>query len=506
MEKFFLDAETLGSIYQPGCQNLCWSEGEKIGEGQYTTVMSCCEGHGVSRTLTGEEAVIYDHRHVAEIVANLRIGQLASQTNLVHVEHTSALLFEKQQNDIRLIHGHGGLDLLDRLDHGVSNNMNQVMSDLFENLFLCHYGAHVIHGDIKPNNVVTDKDGRSCLIDYNLCSIGVLLEDQKTVLAEIQHRVYNPAFRPPEMFPDENMVITSKADVWAMGMMIAFFLSGLTSSMDLAVTSDEEEMETSSETSPQKKSPLETSHKNESTSSWETTSSDADGGTNPWEKSVHERVKSVCAIQKQPRTSQVGETIFKLLFPNVRVPAKHKKWLEIMAQCLQEDPDLRPHIQDLLPKKRVRELVGAIDPFKTTERLCTQGFSRRAWALGSCTAYLPELVNGIIDQLYQERPAHFPRNKVFYTKAQEMMDRVMGRWVCELGDPFGALNHFGLLALCTVACLQHTLCLYTDNEAYYATSIFVKPLKEMVGEEQNWEALLRSAHVFVYRLVPIVCW
>jgi WD40 repeat protein/serine/threonine protein kinase len=109
------------------------------------------------------------------------------------------------------------------------------------------HGEGIVHGDLKPDNVVIGKDGRPRVVDFGICRVidprvgeTSLPEVGETRTEEGQHgdlfnttvvwlapidrvgparrRVGTPAFMAPEQWTDE--AVTGTADIWALGLII----------------------------------------------------------------------------------------------------------------------------------------------------------------------------------------------------------------------------------------------------------------------------------------------
>ena len=92
---------------------------------------------------------------------------------------------------------------------------------------LAHLHRHgIVHGDIKPENIVVGTDGCVRLIDLDMASFnGHPINDQKTGLG-------TPEFMPPEhihaFLTNDKPCATSGADMWSFGILAAELLLGTT--------------------------------------------------------------------------------------------------------------------------------------------------------------------------------------------------------------------------------------------------------------------------------------
>jgi serine/threonine protein kinase len=82
---------------------------------------------------------------------------------------------------------------------------------LFELVFALNYihNNNIIHGDIKPNNIIIDSKGHPIILDYDLCKyINNNLIETNPFGTKI--------FMPPELINDN--VYMKKSDIWSLGL------------------------------------------------------------------------------------------------------------------------------------------------------------------------------------------------------------------------------------------------------------------------------------------------
>ena len=103
--------------------------------------------------------------------------------------------------------------------------------DLFEQMAEGVAHAHqqrVVHGDLKPSNVRVADDGRVCLIDFGVARLiaeGEGMEDSS-------FNALTPAFSAPEQLAGQ--AATTLSDVWSMGVVLEWLLTGKVAESDRA--------------------------------------------------------------------------------------------------------------------------------------------------------------------------------------------------------------------------------------------------------------------------------
>ncbi|MGY6630991.1 MAG: protein kinase domain-containing protein [Wenzhouxiangella sp.] len=121
--------------------------------------------------------------------------------------------------------GHGYL-VMEWVDGEVLNNDLRRQFDplaLFGDIAEALVHAHqqlVVHGDIKPGNVLVSAEGRARLVDFGVAR---LLAEQ-TGEIEQGPRGLTPAFAAPELLAGEPP--STQSDVWALGALLSWLLTG----------------------------------------------------------------------------------------------------------------------------------------------------------------------------------------------------------------------------------------------------------------------------------------
>lgn len=132
-------------------------------------------------------------------------------------------------------HVMNGLDLI--TPHDCSINGSAIIMPLAEFSFLRYFpgeeqermifykiatgldflnSQRIVHLDIKDDNIVIDSSMNPRIIDFGLSRY--LLEDTCSTDTEL----VTPIYRPPELFPGEDCLISIKSDVWSYGCMLLY--------------------------------------------------------------------------------------------------------------------------------------------------------------------------------------------------------------------------------------------------------------------------------------------
>lgn len=118
------------------------------------------------------------------------------------------------------------------LDEGLSGNeLLHCVAEVAHSLSIVHREG-VVHGDIKPNNIILDHDGRPWLIDFGMAR----LHDEPA-----RHGGGTPAFMAPECL--KSGIPTTKGDVYALGAVLWMGLYGQTPLETLSIKARARHME-----------------------------------------------------------------------------------------------------------------------------------------------------------------------------------------------------------------------------------------------------------------------
>lgn len=148
------------------------------------------------------------------------------------------VFFSDNQNCLvmGLIEGISLADLLDsRKEHRLSvSEANPILQDLLNALNYAHKHG-VIHRDVKPSNVLIDKNGRSYLIDFGIAlAIG---ENRRTRTGQT---IGTPHYMSPEQIVNPKE-IDHRSDVYSVGCVFYEMLTGHPPFIAAAVTGGETE-------------------------------------------------------------------------------------------------------------------------------------------------------------------------------------------------------------------------------------------------------------------------
>ncbi|MGY6587047.1 MAG: protein kinase domain-containing protein [Wenzhouxiangella sp.] len=121
--------------------------------------------------------------------------------------------------------GHGYL-VMEWVDGDVLNNDLRRQFDplaLFGDIADALMHAHqqlVVHGDIKPGNVLVSREGRARLVDFGVAR---LLADEQLAV-EPGLRALTPSFAAPELLAGEPP--STQSDIWALGVLLSWLHTG----------------------------------------------------------------------------------------------------------------------------------------------------------------------------------------------------------------------------------------------------------------------------------------
>ncbi|KAI5479532.1 negative regulator of the PHO system [Pseudohyphozyma bogoriensis] len=150
---------------------------KKLGEGAYSTVYQGYDQH--TQTVVALKKLILDSEHTVPSVALREISllQLLKQhpniidlLQVIHTDNSIYMVFEYLDMDLRAY-----IDVARKaagVDRGLSmSRVKLIMWQLFKGVAFCHE-KKIWHRDLKPQNVLINRDGQLKIGDFGLASMG----------------------------------------------------------------------------------------------------------------------------------------------------------------------------------------------------------------------------------------------------------------------------------------------------------------------------------------------
>lgn len=98
----------------------------------------------------------------------------------------------------------------------------EIVADLARTLHYAHQRG-VLHRDVKPGNILLDGEGRPHLSDFGLAK----LVEQESTVTRTREVLGTPSFMAPEQAAGRNQDVTTAADVYGLGAVLYFLLTGV---------------------------------------------------------------------------------------------------------------------------------------------------------------------------------------------------------------------------------------------------------------------------------------
>jgi len=176
----------------------------------------------------------YNRTHCAiKILQNVDYKSLMSELVIIsHLKHPSIPKFYGiviEDKNISIVNEFIEGDTLDNLklfDLNYDLKM-KIIKDIGNVLEYMHVN-HMIHRDLKPGNIILDKNRNVYLIDYGISKI---CANKKNVMTSTKGTLN---YLAPESFEVKNLteneevisIVTPKVDVWAFGCLVSYIFSG----------------------------------------------------------------------------------------------------------------------------------------------------------------------------------------------------------------------------------------------------------------------------------------
>lgn len=174
--------------------------GKLIGKGSDGVVYELVSEDGKDRVIKFIQGEIFGIKNYMEyyILSNLDKKYITKCEKIeINEDGLIKIIFEKAQSDLK--------------DYIQNNKLSdkkkkKIMKTLLEGLGYLQ-SFNIIHGDIKPSNILVFKDNFVKYTDFNLSTL--YLKD-----LQINKKLYTITYRPPEIFKEK---ATLKSDIFALG-------------------------------------------------------------------------------------------------------------------------------------------------------------------------------------------------------------------------------------------------------------------------------------------------
>ena len=363
---------------------------------------------------------------------------------------------EDYPNYLVLYHGYGGHDLghmMEKRKKLTFEHYEDISVQILENLFICHHGAQIVHGDIKPNNIIIDNDLKSAaLIDYNLCRKGIL--HKNIVFAKTTIPMYNSRFRPPEMWEKEDEMITevtSQSDMWAFGMLLVCFIID----KDLPIPVP-------------KKSKFDD------------------------DDYVLKQIEKIADIPFKKCHLERGKKILSLLQKSYQYQKKHKNMIIQISKCLMKNGMDRATCIDLLPKNI--NYMKEMENWRKWKELEHRAIARKGWVI------YPEQRKYQILEIFKQSQKWIQQD-IYLGKTMDLFEIVQGKL---------ALLNFtisiDLFLYFIIACYILVESLYSGEDIIMEEvfqSFFQNEDSIKEENDQKFE-MLRKIHLIIHDLAPSI--
>jgi serine/threonine-protein kinase len=155
------------------------------------------------------EGLVEDRAWLARFRREARIAARLQHPNLVSIYDFNA---DVERPYLVMAYMSGG-SLQDRIDAGGRPDAERLAADVLRALAHIH-SAGIIHRDVKPGNVLLDRDGRACLTDF-----GVARPQDATSITQTGQIPGTARYMAPELWRGEQA--TERSDLFACGVLLS---------------------------------------------------------------------------------------------------------------------------------------------------------------------------------------------------------------------------------------------------------------------------------------------
>jgi len=155
------------------------------------------------------EGLVEDRAWLARFRREARIAAALQHPNLVSIYDFNA---DVERPYLVMAYMSGG-SLQDRIDAGGKPDAERLAADVLRALAHIH-AAGIIHRDVKPGNVLLDRDGRACVTDF-----GVARPEDATSITQTGQIPGTARYMAPELWRGEQA--TERSDLFACGVLLS---------------------------------------------------------------------------------------------------------------------------------------------------------------------------------------------------------------------------------------------------------------------------------------------
>ena len=101
------------------------------------------------------------------------------------------------------------------------DNMRDIFEKLVDAVNFCHFYG-VLHGDLKPENVLVNVSHEGTIKDLVLCDFGTAISDE---IPSNMSNIGTAGYQAPELFQDDS-ILNHKYDCWSLGVILFNLTTG----------------------------------------------------------------------------------------------------------------------------------------------------------------------------------------------------------------------------------------------------------------------------------------